>query len=402
MKQGRSRRKGACTLLCMTLASGLAAFPALADTAVLTMPPPASGDLLQAWLDARVNGIEAADELGSDGLFVAGMLNDSNSIYSALRPTPAAFRGSAWRSAFNALAVSNTMMSRAVATRVVAWDLGLTKARMGGHLVDGYAPMVGSPRVEANLMKAGVSADIFRQVLHLVGEPSYAVAANVAVALQIIRDKLACVDPSEWSDAGLRKDVVDRVMGAHALAEIDEFDLVYLVRMLEGELSDWAGISASIYGKRSLPAALRVARVAAAYRDMLGYTAATDPCTQEGQHRPGVAAESPVEKTRFLCLVDATDRATYRWFLEVLHAQVDPLVTNFATRPAERVARHVRHIRPLWIGTHSGKTLTEASSIEVVESLVAFRAANPDSEVSSTQKYTDRVSQLLCEKENSP
>ncbi|GAA0915051.1 hypothetical protein GCM10009552_32520 [Rothia nasimurium] len=393
---------GACTLLCMTLASGLAALPALADTAVLTMPPPASGDLLQAWLDARVNGIEAADELGSDGLFVAGMLNDSNSIYSALRPTPAAFRGSAWRSAFNALAVSNTMMSRAVATRVVAWDLGLTKARMGGHPAAVYAPMIGSPRVEANLMKAGVSSDIIRQALHLVGEPSYAVAANLAVALQIVRDKLACVDRSEWSSAGLRKEVVDRVMGARSLAEIDEFDLVYLVRMLEGEMSDWAGVSASIYGRRSLPAALRVARVAAAYRDMLGYTNDTDPCTPEGRHRPGVAAESPTEKTRFMCFVDATDRATYRWFLEVMHAQVDPLITNFATRPAERISRHIRHIRPLWIGTHSGKMLTEASTVEVVEALIAYRAADPGSDTSSTQKYVDRVSQLLCDKEKAP
>ncbi len=68
-------------------------------------------------------------------------------------------------------------------------------------------------------------------------------------------------------------------------------------------------------GLRALPVAYRIARVAAACRDLQGYEAGY-PCDRAANTATGTAGTGVAGDDRPLCFAAATDRAVHRWYLD--------------------------------------------------------------------------------------
>lgn len=380
----------------MAIALFALAVPAMAHANARVGPPP--GDILAAWVKARLADTPAHDHLVDDHGMTGDMVSTaSGSIYTALRSHPYAFRGTVWTSAFSALAVQGTALTHAEATEALAWDLGMTNGYPGINDALHPASELGARWAGTQLAKAGVTAEIARKALNLAGQGAYAVAANYAVAVQILVEKLACFEPSQWASLGLRQDVLQRFMLAETTADLRDYDMVYLMRLLQGELSTWHAGSMTTSGRRELPTALRVARVAAAYRDMQGYT--NDPCTDTGAARVVAGAAQPASGDTLLCLVAANDRAVLRWYLDMLDRQTDPLRVNFVTATAQRLNKALRPVRPLWLGVLSKELRAFAVHVEVTESLAAEAMSSSIGDADPANRYSARRTLMLCEKE---
>ncbi|KAF1008191.1 MAG: hypothetical protein GAK28_01170 [Luteibacter sp.] len=358
-------------------------------------PPP--GDLISAWIKHRLAVDADRDPLIADARLTNDIVLSPADIYTPVRSVPFSFRGVLWTHTFVDLLSDGYPFSRSTATQALAWDLGMTNGYPGAVDSAHLAPDLGARWAGTQLAKAGVTEAIARKAIGLAGQGAYAVAANYAVAVQILVDKLACYEASEWPSLGLRDDIVQRFMAANALGELRDYDLIYLMRMLQAELSTWHAGEMNMYGRRELPTALRVARVAAAYRDMQGY--AHDPCTQGGRHDRSVAATLPTDTTKSMCLVDATDRSVLAWYLTTFDAQTNPEHTNFVVAPAMRMTRLVRPVRPLWLGVFGNELQAHSVNLEVVESLVADQLATDDASEAKAERYTMRRAVFLCAKE---
>lgn len=390
MRKPLRRTRGASLWLAATLA---VAGQAQAD---VTVGPPA-GDILSAWVKARLAENPLGDYLVSDSLVTGDMVARPASIYSRLRSTPFAFRSDVWQRTLSDLAVEGTPLSLSQATEALAWDLGMTNGYPGkGQAAD--IPDLGAPFAGTQMAKAGVSEDVARKSLALAGPGAYAVAANYAVAVQILVEKLSCYDPGLWEALGLRSDVLGRFMLATSLADLSDYDLVYLVRLLQAAQSTWNAGELTPMGRRTLPTALRIARLAAAYRDMQGYTQ-DPPCTADGHARAGVAGVDPKDHGKPLCLVAANDRAVLGWYLSVLDTQVDPAQSNFVTAPARSMSRFLSPMRPLWLGILDKSLRAYGSHVEVVESLVADDIVDTEQSSEASNRYAERRALFLCGKE---
>jgi hypothetical protein len=381
----------------LALVAGLSALaiPCMAHANARVGPP--AGDILSAWVKARLNEIPEHDALVTDSRVTSDMVTSPATIYAPVRSRPYVFRGTVWTSAFSSLATQGNPLTRAQATEALAWDLGMTNGYPGVADAEHPSPDLGATWAGTQLAKAGVSEDVARKALALSGQGTYAVAAGYAVAVQILIDKLACFEPTQWPLLGLRQDVLERFLLAQTVADLRDYDLIYLARLLQGELSTWKGGQMTVGGRRQLPTALRVARVAAAYRDMQGYVAA--PCTDTGAPRTGVASLYPGDAQRPLCLVAANDRAVLHWYLVQLDRQTDPQRINFVTATAMRMSRMLRPMRPLWLGVLSKDLLALSANIEVVESLVADQVSLTDATDANANRYGARRALLLCERE---
>jgi hypothetical protein len=390
------RRQPLCLAALATALASAASPSALANSRV---GPPA-GDIFSAWIGARFADNPDKDNLVADEAVTHDMVLAPRTPYSVLRSVPMGFRGSVWTRAFANLQSSNTPMNRAAATEALAWDLGMTNGYPGVVDADYPVPDLGARWAGTQLAKAGVSEALARKALALTGQAAYTVAANYAVAAQILFEKLACYGEEEWAAYGLRKDVLDRFQAASSLSKLSDFDLVYLVRLLEGELSTWTAGETTIMGRRQLPTALRVARVAAAFRDMQGYK--DDPCTSAGRYRPSVATTDPAELTKPMCLVDASDRAVLQRYLLQFDRQTDPTLTNFTVAPASRMSRLVRPMRPFWLGIFGKELQKYSANLEVTESLVAYHVAFDTASDVKARRYAHRRALFLCGKEGTP
>jgi hypothetical protein len=368
----------------------------LSGTAIARVGPP-EGDIFSAWIKARLAETPVRDYLVADDIVTSDMVTPPGSVYTRLRNVPYGFRGTVWHRALSTLASGDTPLSRAEATEALAWDLGMTNGYPGRSDPAHPAPDLGVAWAGAQLQKAGVPEDIARKALALVGPGAYTAAANYAVAVQLLAEKMACFDPSQWAAIGLRADVLGRFMLAQSLADLSDYDLIYLARLLQGALSTWHGGEVTRFGRRELPTPLRVARVAAAFRDMQGYT--DEPCTDEGQPRADIAAVVPDDASKALCLVAANDRAVLDWYQTVFDVQRDPARSNFINAPALRVIRLLRPLRPLWLGVLDGKLRRYATHVEVLESMVADRVNDSEQSAESADRYRERRALFLCEKE---
>lgn len=379
--------KGACLSLAILASS----------TALAQRVGPPMGEIYQAWVTERLSKAPSYDVLSSDDLMISGFVNDVISPYAPLRSTPFRFAGRVWTSVLQKMLSRGYPMTLTEATEALAYDVGMTRGYAG--LSDPLVPLpsLEKPWAAEQIVKAGVSVDIARKALELAGEGAYAVAANYAVAMQVLVEKMACFTPERWDEIGLRSDVAARFMNAARLAEIDDFDLVYLSRLLQGELSSWRPGGLNIYGRRQLPTVLRIARVAAAYRDLQGYS--HEPCTESGVAKAGVAATSPLENARTMCFVDATDRAVYAWYLKTIDAQMDPTRSNFITRQGDGMTLFLHRVRPMWQGAFSNDVLRAGVSVELAESLVADEVAITDDMASRAEDYARRRLEVLCSKE---
>lgn len=239
------------------------------------------------------------------------------------------------------------------------WDLGFTKARMGYdiHSLPAELYFPGA----ANAVKAGVEPDIYKQALHLTGSEYPAIAANYAVAAQLLRAKLASTPRQRWMERGLRQDVIDHFVHADDVSKLSDFDLHYLIQLLDGAMAGWDAGHQSAYGQRELPTLFRVGRTAAAYRERSHYDA--PPCLANGRYDPAHAGMGGFDR-RPLCFGDATDRAVHTWYAGTLRHEL--------SAPAvRRMAAPLRSSRQGWIGVARPGAIDLASRKEVVEAKVA-------------------------------
>jgi hypothetical protein len=389
----RYPNRGPCALrTTLAISIGLC----ISGTAIARVGPPA-GDIFSAWITARLAETPAHDYLVSDDIVTGDMVTPKGSVYTHLRSVPYGFRGTVWHRALSTLTSEDTPLNRAEATEALAWDLGMTNGYPGASDPAYPAPDLGVTWAGAQLQKAGVPEDIARKALALAGSGAYAAAANYAVAAQLLAEKLACFEASQWAAIGLRSDVLGRFMLAQSLVDIPDYDLIYLTRILQGALSTWHGGEITRFGRRELPTPLRVARVAAAYRDMQGYD--EEPCSDDGKPRVGIAAVSADDGNKALCLVAANDRAVLDWYHKVLDGQIEPGHANFTNAPALRMTRLLRPLRPLWIGVLDRKLQRYATHVEVLESIVADKANDSQESAESSDRYRERRALFLCEKE---
>ncbi|NII56066.1 hypothetical protein [Luteibacter sp. SG786] len=219
------------------------------------------------------------------------------------------------------------------AIRALQWDLGTTKARPGKDIpheamervdLSRLYPQHQDPLVVAGIAKAGVDADIFSAALAVTTDDHSTVAANYAVAAQIIRDRARAYPREAWPRMGIRAGIVDRLVASAIPEDFADPDRRYLSLLVEQEARTRRVGLRNQYGLRALPTPYRVARLAAAYRDGQGYAlASTFPCGPDGSHQPGAGTQAPGDH-RPLCFADASDNAVYRWYADEMWNQAHP------------------------------------------------------------------------------
>ncbi|APG03347.1 hypothetical protein BJI69_05080 [Luteibacter rhizovicinus DSM 16549] len=238
------------------------------------------------------------------------MLADPRSPYSTTRTHPDFTNDAEWPEVLARLP-GNLSTENAVA--VLGWDLGLTRARPGQDIVprEGFRDSF----VAASATKADVDADIFWHMVDLTGFRHFTKAATYAVAMQILRRQILETDPARHASLGIDKDVFLRVMRAAYLDQVPTYDMQYLTTLVQHRLIHWQVGDRATTGSRALPAAFRVARIAAAYRDAQGYLIGY-PCNSDATPRAGTAGSGVEGDERPLCFVAATDRAIHRWYVD--------------------------------------------------------------------------------------
>jgi hypothetical protein len=320
----------ACAMGCL---SGRTLAGPAADSG-LRSPP--TGDFTAVWMDERIKANGLATAMRDDDKVTSTLLKDPSSIYSTLADVrKQRLRGAPWTKALQRMDEEfETPMTDLEAKQAVAWDLGLTHALPGLSAGEQPVAFAGDALVQAHLIKAGVSVDIFQQAIRLFGAQHYAVAAYYAVAVQVLRDRVPALPEARRRASGLREMVGIRFIFAERLTDIGSSDWAYLSHMLESEMSGWHAGRATIYGHREIPVAFRVARVAAAYRQFLPYVG-PPPCDTDGAADRRIAAVSPYDASRELCLSNAIDRAVHAWFRRVLESQLTQDESHHGLWPPE-------------------------------------------------------------------
>ena len=259
-------------------------------------------------------------ELGADRAFdyntrglVSRFLDDPDSPYSDLRDDPP-LTNEVWWSDFVDSLPLDTANKSATALGMLQWQGGFTKARVDFEAHVDTASLIAfkSPYVAANAVKAGVDADIFWKARDFNGAMS-TVAAGYAVALQMLRDEIRSHPPEEHEARGIKPDVLKRYLAQKYVDQVSDDDDRYIADIMRYAISR-RDFTIDADGRRQLPAAYRVARVAAAYSDARGYLNANGYC-KGNEPRPGEPRRAEdIEENRPLCFVAATDRAVHAWY----------------------------------------------------------------------------------------
>lgn len=278
---------------------------------------PASVDILSIMTETR----EARLGTGTPsrkGVPVANqLLTHPESPYSDAEPHPAFTNEVDWVDVLDALPAS---MGETDALNVLRVDLGTTRARPGVDVIP--SPGFRDRFVSASATKADVDADIFWHTLDLMGYRHSARAAGYAVALQILRRQVETTPVERRSAAGIDESVLSRIMAARHAGDVRPDDLAYLGLILRFHINQGISGETSRAGKRLIPTAYRMARVAAAYRDLEGYLE-RPPCRPDGS--PATPGYTKDDVTA-LCFVAAHDRAVYRWYRDEVRRQDMPSI----------------------------------------------------------------------------
>ncbi|MBB3227895.1 hypothetical protein FHW69_002527 [Luteibacter sp. Sphag1AF] len=318
-------------------------------------------DITSALIKSRMQSEGVASAIAMhDRDFVAMMLVDPASPYSELEAAPTLTNDVAWFDAVSNLSVAGSPMSPEVALAFLQWDGGFTKARPGQE-ISRIAP---DDFIAANYSKAGVDRDIFDKAIDLLSHRHSTVAANIAVGAQILRDRARGVDPSDYGKMGVRLDVLERFLATRNSDELLESDREYLSMTIGQEMNRWRVGRATSRGDREIPTHFRVARVAAAYRDMQGYFA-TWPCDAQGNARLGYAGTQQPGDERPLCFVGATDRAVYKWYVGELWNQAHGMRERLHAEGPSTASKILNLLAPALLLTDVGALL------EFMEPLVA-------------------------------
>lgn len=250
------------------------------------------------------------------------------------------------------------------------WDLGYTKVApmRRASVPEELRTAVGVPQI----MKAGIDPDIYNACTQGwldIGHP--AIQANYALALQVLREKLRETNRRFWHERGLRADVIGRFLDPARHGRPTDFDLHYLIELLDGELSTWRAAQLNDYGFRQLPATFRLARIAAAYQEALPRDAAA--CQADGTRDPAHAGMGG-DDGRSLCFADATDRGAYEWYARTLKQEF----TTLGSIPAERTTVLQRLAAPLFSSSQGRIGMPLIRGMQAIVSLenVQMKVAN--------------------------
>lgn len=303
------------------------AYRAVAEARV-PAPPPSSDD-------------EDADESSPYDDFLAGskrvldeLLAQPGSPYSPLLASPAWSSGAWWQSAAERIAPGASSFAKPLAA--LQHQVGATKARPGHDVAvtpESQRRYKGR-QAAANAIKAGVDADIFERALRRYPRRLTQAAAE-AVAIQIVRDRAATTAVAHHAAMNIRADVVDRYLDRNT----SRFSLED--ERYAGELLRHAVLTGrptfNERGERQIPAAFRVARVAAAYADRRGYARPGGYCQGDAPAWKPLPASARPLTYRPLCFVAATDRAVYEWYLQKARFEaVDALPDGSALSATDR------------------------------------------------------------------
>ncbi|PTR35162.1 hypothetical protein C8J98_101425 [Luteibacter sp. OK325] len=245
--------------------------------------------------------------------FASRLLKDPDSPYSDLREDPPLTNEVWWLDFVGSLPL-DTADKSATVLNMLQWQGGFTKARVNveAHVDDASLIVFKGPYVAANAVKAGIDADIFWKARDFNGAMS-TVAAGYAVALQLLRDEIRNHPPEEYEARGIKPDVLKRYLAQKYVDQLGEDDDRYIADIMRYAISK-RDFSIDAEGRRQLPTAYRIARVAAAYSDARGYLNTSGYCQgNEPRSREPRSAED-IEKNRPLCFVAATDRAVHSWY----------------------------------------------------------------------------------------
>lgn len=329
-------------------------------------------------------GAEQAFDLTTDQ-FLRQLVDDPSLFYTELSDRPRLTNEVWWELFLDRLPGDRKSSSRA-ALDALKWHAGLSKARPGIDVaVDAEAVAAyGGVEVAANALKAGVDPDIFGKASAMNGS-SNTVAAGYAVALQILRDQANTYEPADYGRRAIRPEVLERYLAQDYPARIPEQDKHYLADILRYETNQHGTVTDG-ERRHALPAAYRVARVAAAYTDRDGYLSPRALCRgfEPGPGQPRKRAD--MDGHRPLCFVAATDRAVQSWYRRELRE--DHLALKRRHAASSPVMRMIGTVLAL---------VDVVSFIEVVEAAVAedLAAASAIDEVDAGLA-SDRASQLSC------
>lgn len=245
--------------------------------------------------------------------YVSGFLENPDFPYSALRDDPPITNEVWWYDFVDGLPI-DAADKNAAALEMLQWQGGFTKARIGVDVIVDKASIIAfrNGYAAANAIKAGVDADIFWKARDFNGALS-TLAAGQAVALQLLRDQIRSYAPETYEARGIKPDVLARYLDQLYPGNLTDSDEDYLSSLLHYALSD-NSFTVDSKGRRQLPAAYRVARVAAAYADAGGYTVPGGTCTGNDPAKRLPTGPAATEGAGPLCFVAATDQAVQSWY----------------------------------------------------------------------------------------
>lgn len=309
-------------------------------------PSPPAGDIVRDWVTAHL--VYPDTPPWTDDAFVRQWMG-AYSIYGQLNRQTDLFGSSAGAATRQLSEASGHPMSRAAAFTAMAWDLGLTPSV---PWITTRRTRIAYPENEharAAMIKAGVDVDIYRHTRFLLGTTHPVQAANLALSVQMLRDRLKRL--AKPSEVGLDPAIVQRYLDVISLEDLTDSDLRLLMRQLEAGLSAWPGGELSTHEKRQLPAIFRLARLAAAYREQNGHDGAPAPCDPNGIRVSGVAAEYVGEAGKMPCFDTANDRAVVQWYRKAYAEEVSTKLAGATlTATMRRIGRAIDDVRPFWVG----------------------------------------------------
>jgi hypothetical protein len=333
---------------------------------------PPAGDFIGELISERTWRLTPfASPLHDDSEVERLALVDPSDLYSELAPLSETAMDSTWRSAWAVLRLQGFVMPLWETQTIFRWDLGLTRARPGIEMppLRSIAEL-GKSWVAANVVKAGIDRDLYVQARMLAGPENALLAANLAVAAQLLREKIEAAQASGEAYTGLWPAPLDHMVAARGPYALTDVETSYLMRLLENELSSRRDPPHSVYGRRQVPTPVRVARVAAAYRSET--YAAPFPCAEDGAFVPGVAAVSLGDVTRPFCFADMIDRRVLAWYSAELREDLrakaeDPDLMASAAGP---LIEAVGRLRPAWLGAFVSNAEDPSLDTEVVAAMV--------------------------------
>lgn len=361
-------------------------------------PHSPAGDFVSELLSERAwRMTPAASPLHDDTDVERHSLLDPTNLYTELAPLTTLTMDTTWRSAWSLLALQGSHMPLLQTQTSFRWDLGLTRARPGIEMpsLHGVAEP-GRPWAIVNMMKAGIDRDIFEQARLLAGPGNGLIAANLAVAGQLLREKITAAQAAGDAYAGLWSAPLDHMTSARTSFALTDVETSYLMKLLENELSTRRNPPMSVYGRRQVPTVIRVARAAAAYQSET--YGAPFPCSDDGAFVPGVAATSLGDTTHPFCFADMIDRRVLAWYGGALRDDLttrleDPATMASGARP---LIEAVERLHPAWRGAFVGDTQdpsldTDVLAATVARELVWQGRARPEALVALEEMALDRI-----------